>query len=393
MADSQLSECNAIQEGRSCNCPTCNRTRLDNMMHLNSPAQGSEALKPRVQESPSSGPMMYTTNVPQQFLGDEENNEAGGATAPYAPVGDFTMDQGPKPTTEEVKAFFDPQHMNDYFNIAPNRAPEPFRFRDLALRPVPIKSEQLPAEDVQSPEQQNEPAQGNQSGGQARRIGMSPPPTRRKGRVSKYGPNNEAPRSIYGPPFHAQPITKEMPEDEIHRRVAHNAAVAEARRTYLRAKNNAAAKRSREKKQQLIESLSDKVTTLESQKNQMAAANHELVAAVGTRTHALEAANARLAQERDALRAENDALRAHAGNLARGIEMSLTVDSETRQAQSRAEADYPSQPLLQGPQAQNHGIGGDVEAAAASPDFNLSALFGQGQQQSPSDDFGWNGLN
>ncbi|KAI1635383.1 hypothetical protein F4809DRAFT_664220 [Biscogniauxia mediterranea] len=405
MTDNQFPECNATQEGRPCLCATCNRARLDNMMAFNSPSQSSSSMQQLVDTGSPMDPMAYVRDVPQHMLFGVGSEEAGRHVAPYAPMGDTEMDHGTKPEPEEVNSMFDQHHMNNYFEAPPQLAPGTLLFPNIAPRPS-TESEQDAAASTPTADQEGERTTlggepGEPSGQGNRGAAAAAAPARRKGRGSKYGPHNEVPRSPYGPPFHTQAITTDMSEDEIHRRIERNAAVAEARRTYLRAKNNAAAKRSRERKQRLIDTLTADVDRLELRNEQMAAANRELVAAVGTRSHALEAENARL-------RAENDALRAHAADLAARLEHVARTgtttttttttpppprpDNNNGAAAAAATAEYPTHPLMQQQQQQDHrrmqrsSEEGPAGAEVMSPprEFDLEALFGMPQSQSQS---------
>ncbi|KAI0597061.1 hypothetical protein F4775DRAFT_603050 [Biscogniauxia sp. FL1348] len=379
MTDHPFPECNAIQEGRPCICATCNRARLNNMVVFNSPSQGS-SIQQLVDEGSPLSPMAYVRDVPQHMLFEAGNEEASRQVTPYAPMDDTEMDHNTKPEPEEENPMFDQHHMNNYFAAPPQLALGPLFFPKSAPRPS-TEPEQAVSASTQIADQEGETSldgQSSEPSGAGHKGAAAAAPPRRKGRVSKYGPHNEVPRSAYGPPFHTQAITTDMSEEEIHRRISHNAAVAEARRAYLRAKNNAAAKRSRERKQRLIEELTADVDRLELRNEHMAAANRELVAAVGTRSHALEAENARL-------RAENHALRAHAADLAARLAPSRPDDDDNKIA---AEADYPAQPLMLQRPGDGEEEGAQEErgpAGVMAPhEFDLEALFAMPQSQSQS---------
>ncbi|KAI1490980.1 hypothetical protein F5X96DRAFT_693912 [Biscogniauxia mediterranea] len=392
MTDNQFPECNATQEGRPCLCATCNRARLNNMMAFNSPSQSSSSMQQLVDTGSPVDSMAYARDVPQHMLFGVGSEEAGRHVAPYAPMGDTEMDHDTKPEPEEVNSMFDQHHMNNYFEAPPQLAPGTLLYPNIAPRPS-TESEQDAATNTPTADQEGEQTTlGGEPGepsGQGNRgaaaAAAAAAPARRKGRGSKYGPHNSVPRSAYGPPFHTQAITTDMSEEEIHRRIEHNAAVAEARRAYLRAKNNAAAKRSRERKQRLIDTLTADVDRLELRNEQMAAANRELVAAVGTRSHALEAENVRL-------RAENDALRAHAADLAARLEHvarggarpgTITPPPPPRpDNNAAATAEYPTHPLMQ--QQDHRQMQRSSEEVMSPREFNLEALFGMPQSQSQS---------
>ncbi|KAI1340425.1 hypothetical protein F5Y15DRAFT_415315 [Xylariaceae sp. FL0016] len=101
----------------------------------------------------------------------------------------------------------------------------------------------------------------------------------KKPRPSKYGP--EPPESIYGPPFVTKPLTTDLTQEEMRARIAYNDQVMEARKVFHRHKNNAAAKRSRQRKEDLIESLSKEVTKLTAANEETTAANRKLMSING----------------------------------------------------------------------------------------------------------------
>lgn len=118
-------------------------------------------------------------------------------------------------------------------------------------------------------------------------------------RKSKY--EEEAPISVYGPPFSLREIRPGMSEDEIHGRIMYNDAAAEARKNYMRHKNNLAAKKSRERKQALIDQLTMETQNLSARLRQMRAENRELADSTN-RVHSVENDNIRLRQENEVLR-------------------------------------------------------------------------------------------
>ncbi|KAI5926685.1 hypothetical protein F4810DRAFT_724305 [Camillea tinctor] len=399
MESNQFPECNAIHEGRPCPCATCNRARLNNMMDFNGPSQGGN-MQQLVETSSSMGSMAYTRDTPQHMLFDEQEEESNRQVAPYAPMEDTAMEYDTKAAPGEINSIFNQQqHLNNYFEPGPRLPPGPLSFPNIAPRPstgpepLSSSSPNTPAPDPgdTTPNAVHQPGSPSSP-----RRGGPPAPPRRKGRASKYGPHSSAAPSPYGPPFTTLPLTKDMPEPEIHRRIEHNAAVAEARRAYLRAKNNAAAKRSRERKQRLIEELTADVDRLELRNEQMAAANRELVAAVGTRSHALEAENARL-------RAENDALRVHVAEMAARVGRAREAGDTTRED---GLVEYPlmvqQQQQVQTPGEGSAGGGASVEAVSPH-NFDLEALFGgmpqsqpqfQNQQlQDSNNGLGWDGFS
>jgi hypothetical protein len=177
-------------------------------------------------------------------------------------------------------------------------------------------------------------------------------------RKSKY--NDDPPQSLYGPPFVTREITAGMSEDEIHRRIEYNAAVAEARKAFMRHKNNMAAKKSRERKQALIDELTSETQRLGLRLRQMDAANRELVD-TAARVHSVESDNARLRQD-------NDVLRGHVEDLTRRLDglaverqrdadrlnamLSLSQSQPQPQPQSQIQAPTPSEQIIATEQGQ-----------------------------------------
>jgi len=129
----------------------------------------------------------------------------------------------------------------------------------------------------------------------ATRSGM---PQQRPKRKSKY--TDEPPQSIYGPPFITKELTAEMTEEEQNLRRKYNENVMEARKVFMRHKNNMAAKKSRERKQALIDELTAENRRLESQLREANAANRQLCAD-SLRLQTTEAENAQLRQNNEVL--------------------------------------------------------------------------------------------
>ncbi|KAI1322292.1 hypothetical protein F5Y16DRAFT_416123 [Xylariaceae sp. FL0255] len=131
-------------------------------------------------------------------------------------------------------------------------------------------------------------------------------------RESKYG--EEPPKSAYGPPFEFKALVKGMSEEEMAARRAYNLQVAEAKKVYQRHKNNIAAKRSRERRQEQIDTLTSEVTTLNNRLAQSRARAAELEQSA-SQAKILEAENSRLRETVQQLRQENAILQRTLENL------------------------------------------------------------------------------
>ncbi|KAI1261035.1 hypothetical protein F5Y18DRAFT_440834 [Xylariaceae sp. FL1019] len=157
-------------------------------------------------------------------------------------------------------------------------------------------------------------------------------------RPSKYG--DEPPQSIYGPPFVTKELTAGMCEEEMRARVEYNAKVSQARKVFMRAKNNLAAKKSRERKQALIDDLTNEVQRLTIENRHLDALNHD-IADQATRAHAAEVDNAHLRQENEGLRVHVEELTVRLNEMtlerrrdAQRLNAMLSVPQSSSQAQA-----------------------------------------------------------
>ncbi|KAI1809711.1 hypothetical protein GGS20DRAFT_590312 [Poronia punctata] len=141
---------------------------------------------------------------------------------------------------------------------------------------------------------------GSEAGGRQSQASQ-----RRVMRKTKY--SEEPPRSIYGPPFQMMEIISGMDPEERERAIGHNAAVSEARKKFLRHKNNLAAKKSRDRKQALIEDLTTETKNLKDQVRRLQATNAELNL-TAVRVNELKDENDNLRQDNDSLRSQVDDL-------------------------------------------------------------------------------------
>ncbi|KAI0392860.1 hypothetical protein F5Y17DRAFT_333749 [Xylariaceae sp. FL0594] len=137
-----------------------------------------------------------------------------------------------------------------------------------------------------------------------------PPPEQqqqRPKRKSKY--TDEPPRSLYGPPFVTKLITADMTEEQAEANRQFNERVSEAKKIFNRHKNNMAAKKSRQKKEALIEELSTEKAGLEARLRATEELNRQL-RAEAQHHRSVEDENARLRQENQALHRHAEELEA-----------------------------------------------------------------------------------
>ncbi|KAI8623870.1 hypothetical protein F5Y19DRAFT_491856 [Xylariaceae sp. FL1651] len=285
---SEFPECNRIQRGFSCSCPTCMRMMLVNNIEVSSGQQQHQA-----EPSCSGGHQAYAMEFPTHVSGDDEDSFGDDYGAPIAPMGSNSLND---PSREDI----DIMQLRDANAFSAINAR---RRQDSCNSSVEYlgtnEAQQLLTAEDQGRQRHGKaaaaPAAATERSASAEQPGGAKTRPKRK---SKY--NDDPPQSIYGPPFVTREITAGMSEDEIHRRIDYNAAVAEARKAFMRHKNNLAAKKSRERKQALIDDLTAEAQRLGLRLRQIDAANRELADAAA-RAHAMEGENARLRQENDAL--------------------------------------------------------------------------------------------
>ncbi|KAI0164982.1 hypothetical protein GGR57DRAFT_514822 [Xylariaceae sp. FL1272] len=188
--------------------------------------------------------------------------------------------------------------------------------------------------DVESPERRHQELIPEPS----TTAGLSTQAMSRGKRPSKYG--DEPFESPYGPPFVTKELTAGMSEEEMRARVQYNAECSEHRKLFMRRKNNLAAKKSRERKQALIDDLTNEVQRLTVENRHLESLNHDL-----TDTAALvrntEADNAHLRQENEGLRVHVEEITARLNEMAierrrdaRRLNAMLSVPQSSSQAQA-----------------------------------------------------------
>ncbi|KAI0483291.1 hypothetical protein GGR56DRAFT_671069 [Xylariaceae sp. FL0804] len=164
----------------------------------------------------------------------------------------------------------------------------------------------------------------------------------RRPRPSKY--QDGAPSSAYGPPFVTRPITAAMDPEAVQAAAAHNDAVARARADHQRWKNNQAAQRSRQRRQQLLDSLSREVRDLR-------AANDRLTREARALAGSAEEAS-RLRTDNAHLRAVNDILDRRARGLEEVLRRRDQQDAERERVQQDGLLQWQQQVQLQHQQMQ-----------------------------------------
>ncbi|KAI1435264.1 hypothetical protein GGR50DRAFT_331471 [Xylaria sp. CBS 124048] len=169
-----------------------------------------------------------------------------------------------------------------------------------------VQQPHMPNEMLQLPQQEDDDVLSDLDS-----LSPEPQVKARPKRKSKYG--DEPPKSEYGPPWVFKELTATMSPEEKQEKIEYNAKVSEARKHFLRHKNNLAAKKSRERRQEQIDTLTHKVHCLERRYRKLQARHRQLAASTAAaRVQALEA-------DRVRLRRENDGLRAHATVLTRRL--------------------------------------------------------------------------
>ncbi|KAI3329407.1 hypothetical protein HD806DRAFT_548488 [Xylariaceae sp. AK1471] len=295
----EFPQCNRIQQGYPCSCPTCMRAMLVDNIELSPRQQQMQG-----ETSGSDGPRVYSRDIPAHFLAGGEGTAVDDYGAPIAPMGN-RLSNDPSREDAEVMQLRD---ANGFSAINAGG-----REGSHNSSSVEFLGETHTPDEIPQQRRQGNPmtaaALSSSSFDQQAKV--------RPKRKSKY--NDDPPQSIYGPPFVTREITAGMTEDEIHRRIEYNAAVAEARKTFMRHKNNMAAKKSRERKQALIDELTSETQRLGLRLRQMDAANRELVD-TAARVHSIESDNTRLRQE-------NEVLRGHVEDLTRRLD-GLTVERQ-----------------------------------------------------------------
>ncbi|KAI2636184.1 hypothetical protein GGS21DRAFT_72308 [Xylaria nigripes] len=152
---------------------------------------------------------------------------------------------------------------------------------------------------LHTPRDRSQSRQPDDTGSETLSLAFDQQAKSRPKRKSKY--DDEPPESPYGPPFVTREISVRMGEEEIRERVKYNEAVAEARKVFMRHKNNLAAKKSRERKQNLIDELTAETKRLAMRLRQAEAANRDRADSTA-RLNALQNENGRLKYDNAVLR-------------------------------------------------------------------------------------------
>ncbi|KAI1122617.1 hypothetical protein F5Y10DRAFT_270930 [Nemania abortiva] len=322
--------------------------------------------QPQMGVSSSDGPPDYPINMPAYIGGYQYGGNVGGPSVPVAPIGGLlpsgrageNIHSPPQPWGAGT---FSPINVG-YQGASPGSLMDFSDFSDEAHRPASLDELSSP------PDQQSNTVTAELS----LTSRLTPARTRAK-RKSKY--TDEPPQSIYGPPFVSKEIPSGLSQEEVGRRVEHNRNVAEARKVYMRFRNNQAAKKSRERKQALIDELTAEKQRLDTRLREMTAGNRGL-ADVTARLQTAESDN-------DRLRRENEALRHRVGDLTRKID----------ELEHERDADWSNAMLsiAHQPGGQTSGGGG----VSADTDKDISQFlneFNNGFNNSGDDgSFGWGG--
>ncbi|KAI1828518.1 hypothetical protein F4861DRAFT_6134 [Xylaria intraflava] len=316
-------QCTRLQQGYPCSCPACMGSMLVDSMELN---PGHQQL-----HASHAGPLAYQTytgNVSENLLDADNSRPSDNFGGPVTPMSNqLPSDRSQDNTNHQGFSAINIGHREDSYNSFGEG------FGEVQQPHTPDEAERL--------------YQPGDKGPATLSSALDQQAKARPKRKSKY--NDDPPQSIYGPPFVTKEISARMSEDEIRRRVEYNAEVSEARKTFMRHKNNMAAKKSRERKQALIDELTGETQRLKQRLKHAEAANRELLESVA-RVHAVESENAKL-------RRENDLLRARLGELMRkqedlGAMFSLSQSQPQPQSQAPKTGD-PKTPMNQATATQN----------------------------------------
>ncbi|KAI1157128.1 hypothetical protein F4825DRAFT_400787 [Nemania diffusa] len=316
----QFPQCTRSQQGYPCYCPSC----MHRMMLAN---QGI----PLNQEQSQLGmvgsdrDLIYSGDVPAYHQNYGEGAGVHGLSVPMEPRGNLLPNGYVAGNTNSLA----PQGITSFSNInMRHQGTSPGTFlgslgenqRSTSLGAPPRQGQQSHRTTAEP-----SPAASDQHPSQGR------PPTKRKAKYSE-----EPPQSIYGPPFTTRNITATMDPDEVRECNEYNEAVSKAHKDFLRYKNNIAAKKSRDRKQTLIDELTAEKRRLVLRIKQLEEAARRAGGSSGGRgSGELVDANARLQGENEKLRKENEALRGQVDQLTRR----LSVLEAQQQADGGASVD------------------------------------------------------
>ncbi|KAH9897161.1 hypothetical protein F4778DRAFT_744609 [Xylariomycetidae sp. FL2044] len=311
MADNnEFPVCNNFSLGIPCSCPSCNRQMINNMAPI-------ESQPGRVDQDQARPP--------------EET------------------------TQQQLDRFFDREHIDNFFSPPatqlPNfQAPASIQLAEQARHAIQHPSPSGPSHSI-VPRYRDSPTpseifeDSDVTEEMVRNLRRSKQRSTKNKPVKRIGSKGDPKKSMpivgdYGPPWKPRDILQEMTPKEREEAIDWNNEQAEAKKTFLKAKNNLAAKRSRERKQQLIDDLTAEVERLRQTNREMARENASY-RQLSDQYHRTESDNVRLRMENDQLRGRLDA-------------MTEQVQSMMMQLQGPQHKQQHQQQQHQQPQQQQH---------------------------------------